>query len=114
MDLQAQTTASNAPVSRDDVERELDWLISIEPEPEELDTMDDYERLMLPHQRRIEPAGTLLRQYGQQIRPATVEALRDEFYSITESDKYAFDPKAESVARSALSSAWAGLNGWQE
>jgi hypothetical protein len=100
-------------VSRGDVEREIDWLISIEPNPESIDSMDNYRKIMSRHSIGINKANELIRKYGEQLTPPTLSTLQDEFYSITNSRKYSRNAKSQIIARSALNNAWSGIHGWR-
>lgn len=101
-------------VTRSDVERELDWLISIEPDPRSPNAMDEYKRSMAIHADRIAQARAVLRRYGEQIQPVTFEAMQAAFYAITQGSKYTRDAISQSVAYSSLNRAWDGVNGWQK
>lgn len=63
----------------------------------------------------VSPGGTrtVFARYAHTIQPATLDAMKAEFYNITQSPKYTRDALSQSVAYSSLNSAWNGINGWR-
>jgi hypothetical protein len=101
---------NSQPISRADAEAALDYMIAIEPDP----TSDEpYDNHLERHSKGIDRANSILRLYGQQIVPPTLEAMREAFYGFTNSVKYRQSATSISVARASLNEAWNGINGWK-
>ncbi|MEW6343033.1 MAG: hypothetical protein AB1704_20420 [Pseudomonadota bacterium] len=103
----------NKLVTAADLERVLDWLISIEPDPSAPDAMEQAKKNKTLHAARLVRTKEVIRRYANQIEPPTVEAMREEFYRITRRDKYTSDAVALSVVYATLHYGWNGINGWQ-
>ncbi len=108
-------------VDENTLEAALDFLIAIEPDPDEfveecarlgVDDTEQYKSLQMQHAVSIKCAKAALKQYGRQITPATVEAMRDKFYEIVRSPKYQVSVVSVSVSYTSLNRAWDGINGW--
>lgn len=97
-------------VSRADVERALDLLVEIEPDPE---SEIDYELAIRPYKEQIETANKIIKQFGEQIEPKTLEYMQEVFYSFTNSEKYRASNLSISVVRSALQYGWKNIGPWQ-
>lgn len=100
----------------------LDFLIAIEPDPEEfsekcvrlgLDEGEEYEKIRQEYAESIRCVKLAIQQYARQITPPTVEAMQDVFYRIVRSPKYQSSTVAASVCYSSLNRYWAGINGWR-
>lgn len=98
------------PVSHADLERALDFLVAIEPDPE---SEIDYREAMLPYKEQTDMANRLIRQFGEQIEPKTLEHMQDVFYSFTNSTKYRATSLSISVVYSALNFGWKNIGPWQ-
>ncbi len=108
--------ADTSSVSRDDVFEALDFLVEIEPDPED-DTIDEYEdyyAYLAPWQADIDRAMATLRQYAAQKQPRSLPEMQDEYYGIVHDDRLPEDDKALSVASSALTQAWDGIGPWRK
>jgi hypothetical protein len=60
----------------------------------------------------INTGNEIVRQYGRQFQ--SLDTMQREFYSFTNSTKYRASVYSISVARTVLSAAWEGINGWRE
>jgi hypothetical protein len=98
---------AHGPVDRDMVEAALDFYIMLEP-----DELGNNGADTLKFDTEIARAYRIMRQYGQQAEPKTIENLQELFYSFSNSDKYRYNITTISVVRLALNDAWAGLYGW--
>jgi hypothetical protein len=94
-------------VDRDMVEAALDFYILIEPDPFGRGGGD-----RAKFTQELINARRIIRRYGEQVVPLTVERLQDHFYSFSNSDKYRYSMETISVVRTAISTAWEGLGGW--
>ncbi len=99
-------------VSRSKLEEAIDFFISIEPHPGKRTATEEYEANLIRYKKEIELAELAIRSYAEQIRPLTIEAMQDEFYSITNSEKYLQSMIHSSVAYSLLNSHWNGVGPW--
>jgi hypothetical protein len=106
--------ATSQKISRQDVFKDLDWLISIEPDPETFESVEKYAQQMLPYESGISRANKAFASYALHFQPGTLAALQDEFYSITNCPRYSKDAISQSVARAYLTEAWHGIHGWQK
>ncbi|MDE2344401.1 MAG: hypothetical protein KGL63_13620 [Betaproteobacteria bacterium] len=104
------------------LEKALDFLISIEPDPEEmaktcaekgLDEREYYNKIQQLHEHDIKVAKAVLRQYAEQIVPRNREEMQRHFYSITNSKKYRRSQLVLSVTYASLNREWRGINEWQ-
>lgn len=95
-------------VTRDQFYAALDFLVSIEPEPDEIDT--EYDAMMAPYKAEIAAATSIIRSYGEQIAHKGLEYMQDEL-------QLALDQQATllaiSVITSSVNSAWNGCGEWQ-
>lgn len=89
---------------------QLDWLVAIEPDPVDVDSVDKYRELMSPYKAGIDRAISILSTYAREHRPATLRALQDEYRAI--SSKYGYNDLAMATASAYLRTAWNGINGW--
>jgi hypothetical protein len=104
------TQFSNFKISRQQLEEAIDFMISIEPDPEIIMEHTDYKKIMKKHAKKIQEAELIVKQYGNQIAD---EEMQNEFYSIVQSKKYRQSAKHQSVAYTALNDGWHGIKGWQ-
>lgn len=88
----------------------LDFLVSIEPAPESLDTMDQYRALMAPHQTDIAAAQATIHAYGEQIAHEGLGFMQVELQFILDQQ---VDPLAISVIRSTVNRVWDGCGEWR-
>jgi len=102
------TQFSNFKISRQQVEEALDFMTSIEPEPERM-IHEEYEEIMKPYRERIEQAEKIIKQYGEQL---SREEMSSEFHSITNLVKYK-KPLYASVVHTTLNFGWDGIKGWR-
>jgi hypothetical protein len=108
--------ADPSAVSREDVFEALDFLVEIEPDPED-DTIDEYEDYLAhlaPWQADIDRAMTTLRRYAAQQQPRSLPEMQEEYYDIIHDDRLTEDDKALPVAQSALTEAWDGIGPWRK
>ncbi|MEM1182101.1 MAG: hypothetical protein AAGM22_27380 [Acidobacteriota bacterium] len=100
-------------ITDSELESALDFLIAIEPDPGDVDSTEHYASMMERYQSQIVQAKSVIRQYGEEIRPRSLEAMQRTFYAIANSPKYRKTAIHASVARSALETGWVGINGWE-
>ena len=93
-------------ITRQQVDAAIDFFIMLEI------SAHDYDAMLRQNAAAIEQHRKVVRQFGEEIRPATVEAMQNVFYSFTNSLKYRKSATTISVARTVLSSNWHGINGW--
>lgn len=99
--------------TRHDVEVALDFLIAIEPE-DDLNYEPNLEKAMQHYSAELTTADKIIKTYGQQIAPRTLDAMQKEFYSFSNLPKYRYSAATCIVVRDALSRNWRGINNWQE
>jgi hypothetical protein len=100
-------------ITRETVELILDFHISLEGNPRNaLDNDLEFEDLQARYKEVIEKGYRMLKTYAQVI-PPRLEAMQDEYYSFTNSPKYARSIMTAGVARSILRQAWDGINGFR-
>lgn len=100
-------------VSKEKLEEALDFLVDLEPNPDSISAEEEYEKNRKIYKESIEQARVAARKYGEQIRPQTLEAMQEVFYSITNSPKYLQSAIHTSVAYSTLNSCWDGIGPWE-
>lgn len=88
----------------------LDFMISLEPDYESPTAMEDYQAAIAVKHIEVTNATAIMRKYGEQIRPLTLERMQEVFYLITNSVRY----RGDSVVRSSLNAAWDGIEGWRK
>ena len=103
----------NGQVNKDMLELALDFLISLEPDPELPNAMEIYDRKCEKHQKEIDKARKIIRWYGEQIEPKSLEFMQEKFYEITNSSKYRQSAIHCSVVYSTLNSVWNGIGPWR-
>ena len=108
-----QFVYSGGEVSRPILEDALEFLISIEPDPDSPTAMEDYAENMRKHEKAVSMANEALRQYAEQIEPQTLSAMQNAYYSITNSSKFTSSAIRVSVVTSVLNSAWNGVGPWE-
>lgn len=100
-------------IKRVELEKALDFLISIEPDPRSYDDMEEYHAIMKEHADKIEKVNNTIRKFGEQIEPLTLESMQAVYYSIINSNKYRESAIHQSVATTALSQCWKGIGPWR-
>lgn len=103
-----------AHVSRELLEEAIDFMISLEPDPESLRASEEYEENLDYFKSEIHQVKQIIRQFGEQIHPRTLENMQTVFYSVTNSKKYLASAIHCSVAYSCLESGWNGIGPWQQ
>ena len=93
-------------ITRQQVESAIDFFILLE------NSQHDYDAMLAQNATAIATHQAVVRQFGREIQPATVEHMQNVFYSFTNSLKYRKSATTISVARAVLSSNWHGINGW--
>ena len=103
-------------VGEDDVHEALEYLIGIEPDPDDdgIDTSEDYEVCMVQFQPDITRAIATLRAFAAQRQPQDLTAMQESYYEFTNDDRYLEPEESAGVARSALSEAWDGIGPWRK
>lgn len=103
---------SGGQVSRALLDDALEFLISLEPDPDSPEGMDEYEANCRRFDKNLSMADAAIRRFGEQIEPQTLEAMQNVYYSITNSPKYS-SPVHCSVVSSSLNHCWSGIGPWQ-
>jgi hypothetical protein len=101
------------PVTRADVHRILAFFIDIEPEPDEIGSVEEYDALMERHHDRIEAGNRTLRAYGEQIEVKTLSNMQEVYYSFTNDPRYLERSLWVAVITSTLRRAWDGVGPWR-
>lgn len=103
-------------VGDDDVHEALEYLIGIEPDPDDddIDTSEDYEAYMARFLPDITRAMATLRAFAAQRQLQDLTAMRENYYEFTNDDRYLETEDAVGVVRSALSEAWDGIGPWRK
>lgn len=103
----------SGPVTRSDVHQALAFLIDIEPDPDEIESAEEYERIMEEYHDQIEARYRTLRTYAEQIENKTLDSMQEVYYSFTNDPRYVQEPLWTSIVTGALSSAWDGVGPWR-
>jgi len=103
----------NGKVDRSMLEGALDFLISLEPDPESPDAIELYDLNREKYKSEVVKANKIIRLYGEQIEPKTLEHMQEKFYEIVNSSKYQQSSLHSSVVYSSLSYGWNGIGAWQ-
>lgn len=101
-------------ITRDIVCDVLEHLVSLEPDNDMLFSMEEYQSHMAEHEHEIKEAIAVLRKYGEQIYPRTLDAMQQVFYSLANDERFKDSIEAVSVVRSYLNEAWDGIGPWQK
>lgn len=97
-------------VTGNEFQSPLNFLVSIEPAPEAVNGMAQYNALMAPNQAAIAAAKATIRDYGEQIAHEGLRFMRDELQFILDQQT---EPLAISVITSTVNLAWDGCGQWQ-
>jgi len=97
-------------VTRGNFKAALDSLVSIEPNPNAVQSMAHYDALMAPHQAAITQAKATIHDYGLQIAHKGLPFMQDElqFFLGQQTDSLAL-----SVIKSTVNQSWNGCGQWQ-
>lgn len=107
-------------VTRDQFYAALDFLVSIEPDPEEIDI--EYDVMMAPYKAEIAEAESIIRSYGEQIAHNGLEYMQDELQLAINRLEYMQDELqldhqatlfAMCVITSTVNRVWDGCGEWQ-
>jgi hypothetical protein len=99
--------------------RALEFLVSIEPDPEQLalqavredtDDMTLYRALMKRHEAAINNANATIRAYGTQIAPKGLVYMQKQLYDVVAID---WSAQRQSVMVSATNTLWNGIGEWR-
>ena len=99
-------------VSKELLEQAIDFMISIEPDPELLISEQEYEAILERYESQIKMVNKAVRQYAYQIQDKTLKNMQEEFYSITNQPKYTQSYIRQSVAYNLLHHQWDGIGPW--
>jgi len=108
----AASVAVDGPITRSDVHQVLAFFVSIEPDPEDVDSIEEYQAYMDHYQNQITEGNHILRAYGEQIREKTLSNMREVYYSFTNDGRYTNEPKNIAVVTTVLTRAWNGIGPW--
>lgn len=102
--------------SRELVECAIDFFIFIEPDSSTLEELTKGDKIyadnLIKYKEEIKNANKIVRNFGEQLFPATLENMQDVFYSFSNSRKYLNTREISSIARLTLSTNWTNINGW--
>jgi hypothetical protein len=105
-------------IDAEDVHDALEFLIDIEPDPEDddndIDTVEDYDAYMEPFSQDVGRAMTTLRRFAEQRQPRTLPEMQEDYYSFTNDDRYLDTSETSAVVTSALRDAWGGVGPWRK
>jgi hypothetical protein len=105
-------------IGAEDVHEVLEFLITIEPHPDDddndIDTVEDYEAYMAPFSGDIDRAMATLRRFAEQRQPRTLQDMHEDYYSFTNDDRYLDTSEISAVITSALRDAWEGVGPWEK
>jgi len=90
----------------------LDFLVSIEPDPQP-QTLAEYKAALAPYAARIARAVAVLRSFAEQMQPATLEAMQAQYYAFTSDKRYLTSPAVTGTAIAYLNEAWNGVGPWR-
>lgn len=71
-----------------------------------------YEMAKVKRRLEIVEANRIIREYGTQITPMTLDHMQDEYYSLTDIALYGNSAYSASVARTIISSNWNNIGPW--
>jgi hypothetical protein len=101
-------------VDKATLEAAIEFLYSLEPDDPQSETADEEYRLAKERNKdMVERSNSVIRAYGEQIHPRTLENMQEAFYSITNSKKYLNNVGLCICARVSMTSAWHGIGDWQ-
>lgn len=90
----------------------LDFLVSIEPDPQP-QTQAEYEAALAPYEARIARAVAVLRSFAEQMQPATLEEMQAQYYTLANDKRYLTSPAVTGAAIAYLNEAWNGVGPWR-
>jgi hypothetical protein len=90
----------------------LDFLVSIEPDPQP-QTLAEYKAALTPYEARISRALAVLRSFAEQMQPANLEEMQARYYSFTNDKRYLTSPAVTGAAIAYLNEAWTGVGPWR-
>jgi multidrug efflux pump subunit AcrA (membrane-fusion protein) len=90
----------------------LDFLVSIEPNPQP-QTLAEYKAALAPYEAEIARALAVLRNFAEQMQPATLEEMQVQYYTFTNDKRYLTSPAVTSTAIAYLNEAWNGVGPWR-
>lgn len=100
------------PPSRELVETVIDLNIAVEPDPS-LDVAE-YDKMIDKWRPILEAGDVIVRKYGEALPDKSFDALTEEYYSFTNSDKYRQSSTTLSVCAEVLKSCWEGIGMWRD
>lgn len=104
---------SNEPVSEDQVHAALDTLVALEPDPDSIQSSEDYHAAMAPHAAKIDTAMKTIRRFAEEGQPSTLEQMQRDYYGFTNNPRHLQNRLASGVVTSALRDAWDGIGPWK-
>lgn len=100
-------------VYKQDLEKALDLLISIEPSLESLSPDEEYRTNIKNNRVEIDKAELVLKEYAIQNQHKPLETMQEMYYSLVNSDKYRQSSVNQSVVCASLNRAWNGIGDWK-
>ena len=101
-------------VTADQVHEALAFFVAIEPDPVTTGSREEWEAALTPHTAKIEAANRLIRRYAEEMQPASLEEMQDEYYQFTSDDRYLDRSLTVAVVTSVLQQAWDGVGPWRK
>lgn len=92
----------------------LDFMVSLEPDPDDPNGCHAYEKSTASYEPVIKKAMLILRSFGESIEPRDLETMQEVFYSFSNSLKYRATAQSIGCVRACLSSAWDGIGPWRQ
>ena len=81
----------------------------------ECDDQEEYETRTRYYCEELDAADQIIRRYGLQIEPQTLEHMQDVFYSITNSERYlSLGNRAIGCVYACLNGRWDGIGPWRK
>jgi hypothetical protein len=98
-------------ITQQNFQAALDYLVSIEPDPNAIQSIDQYNSLMAIHKSGIDAANSTIRDYGMQIAPKGLPFMQGELQFVLSQQN---EPLAISVIKAAVNRDWDGCGAWRQ
>ena len=100
------------PIDESTVHEALAFFVRIEPEPESIDSVEEWRAAMAPYAAEIEERRGVIRRYAEEIQPADLHQMREAFFKFVHDEAYD-RPVARSVVMSVIQQAWHEVGPWR-
>jgi hypothetical protein len=105
-------------IDAEDVHEALEFLVAIEPYPDDddidIDTVEDYDAYIVQFSQDIDRAMATLRRFAEQRQTRTLQDMQEDYYSFANDDRYLGTSLVSAVVTSALRNAWEGVGPWRK